>query len=126
MRTALAHSLRAAAWAGEPSTRVMTAAGEAMMNAVEHGSGTDATVELEYTVEPDCVHLRVRDDGRPGSRCPAEPPSAPPPIGDTRGRGLAMIYALADRVEVRALGSGTEVRLRFDRDSEGSGPIWAT
>ena len=124
MRHALARSLREASWGGEPVTRVITAAGEAMMNAVEHGSGRDATVELEYTVAPDCVHLRVRDDGVPGALCPRTAPTAPPAVSSTRGRGLAMIYALADRVEVRPAGSGTEVILRFDRHSDGGEIGW--
>ena len=43
-----------------------------------------------------------------------EDPSTPPTTA-TRGRGLAIISALAQKVEFRAAGHGTELRLDFSR-----------
>ncbi|MBI2683983.1 MAG: ATP-binding protein [Actinobacteria bacterium] len=115
VRRALVRSLAGAEWQGEPKSRVVVAAGEAMANAVEHGSADDALVELEFTVDPDVVTLRVRDEGCDGRRCPVSAPETPPDATSLRGRGLVMMHALADEVEVRPAGRGTEVSLRFVR-----------
>jgi anti-sigma regulatory factor (Ser/Thr protein kinase) len=40
---------------------------------------------------------------------------APPPPSSDRGRGLIIMSALADRLELRRAGRGTEVRLQFAR-----------
>ena len=114
VRSELTSALAGAGWTSEPISRVLVAVGEAVTNAVEHGSEGAATVQLEATVEGDHATIRVSDEGCEGHACPQSAPS-PPPISSLRGRGLVMIHALADDVRIRRSGRGTEVRLRFQR-----------
>lgn len=115
VRRALVESLVEADWRGEPVNRVMVACSEAMANAVEHGSQPGALVEVEYTVDADTCVLSVRDDGCPGAGVPSGEPPSPPPETALRGRGLVILHALADKVEILPRPNGTEVRLRFER-----------
>jgi anti-sigma regulatory factor (Ser/Thr protein kinase) len=79
---------------------LLVASGEACTNAVEHAGGS--RVELEARLAAGAVEVEVRDDGswRPRDAASAE-----------RGRGLALMEALADRVEVVAGERGTSVTL---------------
>jgi anti-sigma regulatory factor (Ser/Thr protein kinase) len=78
---------------------VTLACGEACANAIEHAySPGRASFELEARAERGVVILAVRDSGR-----------WRPPRGEHRGRGLMIIKASMDRVEVRPSASGTEV-----------------
>ena len=113
-RRELTRALDGAGWAGEPVNRVLVAVGEAMTNAVEHGSETPATVRLDVVVERNTAVVSIRDEGAEGHRCPETVPAVPPATS-VRGRGLVMIHALADEVRIRRRGKGTEIRLRFDR-----------
>ncbi len=54
------------------------------------------------------------DEGRPGVGVPEVPAVSPPPTA-TRGRGLIIMSRLADRLEVRAHGDGTQVSVLFIR-----------
>ena len=116
VRRALVEALVGAEWRGEPVNRVMVACSEAMANAVEHGSRDDAQVEVEYTIDSDHCTLCVRDDGRPGASVPPVEPPPPPPETASRGRGLVILHAMADQVEIVPHDDGTEVRLHFERD----------
>jgi serine phosphatase RsbU (regulator of sigma subunit)/anti-sigma regulatory factor (Ser/Thr protein kinase) len=82
---------------------ILTAAGEAIANAVEHAyPGKPGTVRMQATARDDGVlTLVVEDDGRwkPAQR------------RDDRGRGLPLMRALMDAVEIRTHQSRTEVRL---------------
>jgi anti-sigma regulatory factor (Ser/Thr protein kinase) len=114
VRSELTSALAGAGWTSEPISRVLVAVGEAVTNAVEHGSEGVATVQLEAIVEGDHATVKVSDDGCTGHACPESIPS-PPPVSSLRGRGLVMIHALADDVKIRRRGTGTEIRLRFHR-----------
>jgi anti-sigma regulatory factor (Ser/Thr protein kinase) len=89
--------------AGEDDVRAVTlACGEACANAIEHAYPPGpATFELEAGVEDSVVTLVVRDHGRWRA-----------PRGEHRGRGLAMIEALMDGVEVTRGERGSEVTMR--------------
>jgi anti-sigma regulatory factor (Ser/Thr protein kinase) len=79
------------------------ACSEACANAVEHPTDrAHNVIRLAGEVTERIVTLTVNDDGqwRPG-----------PPHAD-RGRGLTIIRALVDSVEILPSRSGTEVRLR--------------
>ena len=79
------------------------ACSEACANAVEHPSErAHSLIRLAGEVTERTVTLIVNDDGqwRPG---PPEP---------DRGRGLTIIRALVDSLEILPSRSGTEVRLR--------------
>ncbi len=78
------------------------AVGEACANAIEHAYAPGpATFELHAVHEAGLVTLTVRDTG-----------SWRPPRGEHRGRGLKMIEAAVDEVDVRSTDAGTEVLMR--------------
>jgi anti-anti-sigma factor len=114
---------RWAAAAGLPADAVddlQLALGEAMANAVEHAYAGDTHGVCEYRIdlEPDgTVRVSVTDPGR----------WRPPPADrGHRGRGLELISALADDVEVDrtpGAGVGTTVRFRIPVPADGpAGP----
>jgi len=66
------------------------AANEAIQNAIEHGHGlTRRSVMVTLSRSDDTVEVTVRDEG-----------SWRPPRDDTRGRGLPLMRALMDSVDV--------------------------
>jgi anti-sigma regulatory factor (Ser/Thr protein kinase) len=87
---------------------VLLAAGEAVSNAVEHAYPPDAEGVVELTMAagpgPTGVQVSVVDGGR---WRPA------PSDAGFRGRGLAMIRALADRAEITTGVHGTSVRMTW-------------
>jgi serine phosphatase RsbU (regulator of sigma subunit)/anti-sigma regulatory factor (Ser/Thr protein kinase) len=81
---------------------ITIAAGEACANAIEHAYGAKAArFEVEGTLEGGAVCLRVRDFGRWRA-----------PRGEHRGRGLQLIEALMEDVEIESGERGTEVKMR--------------
>jgi anti-sigma regulatory factor (Ser/Thr protein kinase)/GAF domain-containing protein len=92
----------AACGADEHETAAITlAVQEACANAVEHAYGlADDTFELEAIHHGPVVEITIRDRGH-----------WRPPRGHDRGRGLALMRALVDDVEVRPDDDGTTVRL---------------
>jgi anti-sigma regulatory factor (Ser/Thr protein kinase) len=113
-RDAVRGALRADGWCGEPAERIVLALSEALANAIEHGSPAGAAVEVQVSASAHRVLVSVTDAGRSDSATPVGPrPIAPP--SSPHGRGLAIMRALADAMEVRPLGAGTRVRLEFVR-----------
>lgn len=91
---------------------VLTAAGEAAANAIEHAAaGRDATVEISGRAENGGITITVRDHGSWRAR-DTDPAN--------RGRGLALMRALMDEVEVRPSPQGTTVEMRrlLNRDTD--------
>ena len=81
---------------------ITTACGEAATNAIEHaGSGGGQPFEVLGRLEGRQVDITVRDYGA----------WRPPREGD-QGRGLSLMQALMDSVEVTPTHEGTSVRLR--------------
>lgn len=115
-RQAVRETLRGAGWGEEAVELAVLAVDEALANAIEHGSLPGAPVEVATTVAAggDVAEVLVTDRGRPGARAPLGVPAPPPPSSD-HGRGLIIMSALADGLEVRRAGRGTRVRLRFAR-----------
>lgn len=113
VRAALQEALWEHAWCEEDVQRVVLAASEAAANAVEHGSQPGELVEVVFQVGDEEATVRVLDSG---GACRWEPcvPELPE-LTAPRGRGLTMISALAQKVEFRPAGRGTEVRLDFTR-----------
>ncbi|HEX5253488.1 MAG TPA: SpoIIE family protein phosphatase [Mycobacterium sp.] len=91
-------------------TDILLATGEAVTNAIEHGSRNEPrqTVSVEAFLHQDTVVITVSDTGQW--------------IGDSsaslrsrrRGRGLTLMSGLADDVETLRTPAGTRVTLRFD------------
>lgn len=95
---------------------ILLATGEAVTNAIEHGSHSEPrkTVTVEAFLHEDTVSVTVSDSGRW--------------VGDSsaslrnrrRGRGLTLIGGLADDVDTARTPGGTRVTLRFDRAVAGA------
>jgi anti-sigma regulatory factor (Ser/Thr protein kinase) len=83
--------------------RVTLAANEACMNAIEHGFGRGGGFALDAELDGGEVDITVRDHGRWRD---------PSTLAD--GRGLEMMRALMDEVEVTPGPDGTVVHMRRD------------
>ena len=88
--------------AGPDETYDITlAVGEACTNAIEHAyTPGNATFDLQASREGDRLTIRVRDHGQWRS-----------PRGTNRGRGLGLMEALMDSVNVEKSGSGTVIEM---------------
>jgi PAS domain S-box-containing protein len=96
---------------GEPVLEAELVIGEVLANTVEHAPGL-VDVSVDWRMER--PFLRIRDSGR-GDGLPA--PHLPDPLSED-GRGLFLLYALADDVAITGTPSvGTEIacRLRLRR-----------
>lgn len=85
---------------------VIAAVGEAIANVVEHAyAGIPGTVHLHVRLEDSTVTVSVEDSGawRPTEK------------RDERGRGIPLMRALMDRVEIRTDRSSTRVRMQLQR-----------
>jgi PAS domain S-box-containing protein len=83
---------------------IVLACSEACANAIEHAYGAaGGIVEIEGQLMGGDVEIVVRDDGR-----------WRPPRDVDRGRGLSVIQASMDHVEIARGDEGTEVRMRRD------------
>ena len=81
---------------------LLTAVGEAVANAVEHAyAGPLGLVRVQAQLHDDVLHVTVEDEGKwkPAQR------------REERGRGLPLMRALMDGVEIRTHQARTEVRL---------------
>jgi len=111
-RDAVRRALLGEGWERERVELVVLAVCEALTNAIEHGSVPGEPVEIEIAAAADHVEIRVTDRGRPGAARPLGVPAPPPPTAE-RGRGLIIMGALADSLQIGLAGRGTGVRLRF-------------
>jgi PAS domain S-box-containing protein len=110
MRGLLRRWLRHAEGGDQEIAEITTACGEAATNAIEHaGSGGGAPFEVAGTVVDHEVDITVRDYG-----------AWREPRGGDQGRGLSLMRALMDSVEVEPGAEGTCVHLR--RHLNGAGP----
>jgi serine phosphatase RsbU (regulator of sigma subunit)/anti-sigma regulatory factor (Ser/Thr protein kinase) len=88
---------------------LLTACGEACTNAIRHASGPlRSDFEVEANVVQGGVEIRVRDKGSWRER-----------RGDVGGRGLPIIEAYVDELEITPSPSGTEVRMRRRLSADG-------
>jgi anti-sigma regulatory factor (Ser/Thr protein kinase) len=88
---------------------ILLATGEAVSNAIEHGSGGDSlrTVSVEAFVRGHTVTATVSDTGRWSGDSSASQRSL------RGGRGLTMINGLADHVKTVRTAHGTRITLDF-------------
>ena len=111
VRRSLDRWLRAVHASTSEAYELTVACGEACANAIEHAyppRSADFRVEAERS--DDCVEITVRDTGR-----------WRPSRGKDRGRGIDLMRALADSVDVKRSDAGTEVRLRRRLGGTGTG-----
>ncbi len=102
LRATLRRWLRQAGASETEAHEILTACGEACTNAIRHASGPlRSDFELDAAVVDGDVEIRVRDRG-----------TWREPRGDVGGRGLPIIEAYVDGLDVVRSPSGTEVRMR--------------
>ncbi len=97
--------------------KILLCAGEAMANAIEHGSDRDPdrVVTVEAFAEPDTITVTVADTGGWAKDSPAGQ-------AGHRGRGLTLIHGLADRVETARSSQGTRITIACRRTAaDGNG-----
>lgn len=99
------HAAAAAGFGDTDRYAIRSAFGEAVANAIEHGSQPGDTVRLEAALEEGALVLSVQDSGTFVPRVA--------PRGDLpeRGRGLAFMGEMMDEVHLRPSPEGTLVRL---------------
>jgi anti-sigma regulatory factor (Ser/Thr protein kinase) len=102
LRHALARWMRAQRLDREVATEVTIAVSEAAANAVEHAYGPRrGTFRVRAERTDGELEVSVRDGGH-----------WRPPRGENRGRGLKIMEAAMDTVDVRADVDGTEINMR--------------
>jgi signal transduction histidine kinase/DNA-binding response OmpR family regulator/serine phosphatase RsbU (regulator of sigma subunit) len=102
LRRALTHWLEAGGVGAGDVGAITLACGEAAANAVEHAYGPgDGSVELAAERDGEDIALAVRDRGSWRAQ-----------RGEDRGRGLMLMEALLDEVDVKVRPEGTTVLLR--------------
>jgi anti-sigma regulatory factor (Ser/Thr protein kinase) len=102
LRQAVGHWLRAQDLEREVVTQIMIAVSEAGANAIEHAYGPGrGKFRVHAARIGEVIEVRVSDQGR--WRLPR---------GEHRGRGLAIMQAAMDQLEVRATDGGTEIVMR--------------
>lgn len=91
--------------------RIILGIGEALANAIEHGSGLDPqkTVSVEAFASPDAIRATVSDTGQWSSDSAASHRST------DRGRGLTLINGLAEQVQTVRTARGTHLTQQFPR-----------
>ena len=110
MRTLLRRWLRYAEGSDQEIAEITTACGEAATNAIEHaGASGDSPFEILGRLEGRQVDITVRDYG-----------AWREPRQDDQGRGIGLISALMDDVEVTPTHEGTSVRMK--RTLNGAAP----
>jgi PAS domain S-box-containing protein len=101
VRRALRRWLEQGEAGGQEGYEIVLACNEAFANAVEHAYGpADGYVEMEAALSGNQVSIVVRDFGRWRE-----------PRGDNRGRGLPLMEAVMDSVDVTKSSRGTTVRM---------------
>jgi signal transduction histidine kinase/DNA-binding response OmpR family regulator len=102
---------------GTLNYRIVLGVGEALANAIEHGSGMDAgkTVSVEVFADVDAIRATVSDAGQWSADSAASRRSA------DRGWGLTLINGLADAVDTVRTARGTHVTVQFPRLMAASG-----
>ena len=89
---------------------IVLAVNEALANAADYAYAAEpGTMDMDATYDSVQQTLAVTIADR-GTWRPADSPSNALPTG-RRGRGIALIHALADRVTIETADSGTEVTL---------------
>jgi len=112
MRSLLRRWLRHVRGSEQEIAEITTACGEAATNAIEHaGASSGAPFEVLGRLRGREIDITVRDYGAWRA-----------PRADDRGRGLSLMEALMDQVDVTPTPEGTSVRLRRVLNGDGEAP----
>ena len=92
---------------------LMVAVMEALNNAIDHGNGEDASkkVHLKIDIHPASITVWVQDEGRGFDPNVAPDPLAQENLMNNSGRGLMMMRAFMDEVDLMPSQTGTLVKM---------------
>ena len=92
---------------------LMVAVMEALNNAIGHGNSEDASrqVHLKIDVQPASLTIWVRDEGQGFDPGATRDPRTPENLMRDSGRGLLMMRAFMDEVDIRPSQTGTLVKM---------------
>ena len=93
---------------------------EALVNAMKHGNCMEPSrrVALAYRVSPECIQIRIRDDGEGFNSACVPDPTTDENLQRPCGRGIMLMRSYMDTVQYAC--RGKEVRMvRFRRSSDG-------
>lgn len=107
IRSQLLDWLKATGVSDTTAADIVLVVNEACTNSIEHAyrNGASGRIELEANLEGRQIVVCVADFGIW---------KTPPRHSTTRGRGLPIMHAVSDRVELDHTGTGTTVRITFD------------
>lgn len=93
--------------------KMLLAVVEGVNNAVVHGNKLDKskTVTVEYSIINDSLYFHISDQGTGFDYTAVPDPTTPENIEKPHGRGIFLMYHLADGIEFK--NNGSEVRLMF-------------
>ena len=93
--------------------RISMAVREATINAVLHGNAYDPAKKVGFQVEctADSLVITITDQGRGLEPDKIPDPLAPENLLKQSGRGIFLIRAFMDEVQIRMLHPGTEIKL---------------
>jgi len=117
-RRAILEFCRGGGWRGRALQELGLAMTEVANNAIEHGGGTEGSLRIHLDVRPDRIVLRIaggRAERIGALRRALESSGELPEDGNDRGRGLFLVRAFVDRIQVRPAGGTVVVRLVKDR-----------
>jgi serine/threonine-protein kinase RsbW len=95
---------------------------ESLINAIKHGNRNDSrkTVWVRYMIHKDRLEVRIRDQGEGFDVSRVADPLAEENLLNISGRGIFLIRAFMDDLQVENLkGGGTELTLVKRRNSTG-------
>lgn len=86
---------------------------EAVMNAIEHAHQDQPELMVDLTIEcyADRMKVSVRDHGPGFDEAAVPDPTAPENVLNLGGRGLMIMRAMMDEVEVKSYADGTEISM---------------
>lgn len=118
VRDLIEHTAAQAGFTLQEVQRIVTAAFEAVTNAVVHGSpqGPANSITIVAQLFRDRFVVQVEDEG-PGFRDLT--PREMPDVTARRGRGIALMRALMDRVELESTPSGRVTLTQYRQPAEG-------
>lgn len=89
---------------------VVSATEEAVVNALMHSRAPSGTVQVTALVFDGRVEVTVRDDGRGFDPSALDAQHPPDPL-EAHGRGLFLVRALMDEVQIDSGEHGTTIRM---------------
>lgn len=86
---------------------ILTAIGETVSNAIEHGNRFDASkvVSISYQVDGNTLTFKITDQGKGFDYTNVPDPTLPENIEKLSGRGIYIMHHLADSIEYEDNGS---------------------